>query len=340
MYRSCPAKAALCRRFIVCAFALMSLTSAGCGEESKALGEVCERDAQCATGTCAVHDGVGHCSQPCDATTACPAGADGVAMACREDGFCGPECAFSGVRNGFFCDGESGAAALCETASDVEVCDVCTCTPFGGGVCVPSLGCIDPLANGAACTVDFACQSGLCNPDTDRCTAPLANGTLCPGDRYCGSNLCDPVTDRCVAPLANGTSCSADKYCMSGHCDATLGCFTPGPVDAPCTRDAHCASNNCSNDGFPNVQGQCNIPLGGNCQYMPGVCNQCLSGSFGAFCSRDECNANAPCPTNWDCRDTTDGNTGCFQRCNPNENVYSQCWGSRYCRYDGICVSF
>lgn len=351
---------------LTAAWTLVAAMGVGCGEDPLGFGEPCERDGQCATGFCHVTDGVARCSQPCSATGSCSANLDGTSSTCREDGFCGPACAFSGTRNGYFCEGATGDVRLCTDGNDVEHCAICGCAPYGGGLCIATLGCIDPFPNGEACPEDAACASNLCNPATSECTAPLpvgatctegryceselcnpltdactlplADGVACSADTYCTSGLCDPNTDVCVQPLPDGSDCSADRYCASGTCSSGLGCITPGPLDAECSRDEECISNNCSTDGNWSATGQCNLALGSNCYRMANQCTSCLEGFLSAFCSRRACNANAPCPSDWDCRSTTDGGRSCFQRCDPNDSS-NQCFGTfRSCRSDGICT--
>lgn len=348
------------------AWVLIGVVGVGCGDDPLAFGELCERNGQCATGVCHLTDGVARCSQACDATAVCPANSDGSTSVCREDAFCGPHCDFSGMREGYICDVTSGDVVLCAEADDVDYCHVCGCASHGGGLCVTTLGCIDPYANGEPCPTDAACASTLCNPLDDRCTAPLAlgvacssgrfcesglchpvtntctlpfaDGVACTADGFCVSGLCDPHTDVCVQPLADGTDCTADRYCQSGTCSSGLGCITPGPLDAPCSRDEECISNNCSTDGNWSATGQCNLALGSNCYQMENQCTACWSGFLSAFCSRYYCNANAPCPDNWSCLDNPQGGRSCYQRCDPNETSNS-CFGDfRSCRWDGLCA--
>lgn len=309
------------------------LVMAGCGDEKLAEGLPCLEDRQCASGLCETVDDGNVCTQACTVGDACPALEDGSARTCRENGVCGAPCAYSGLRSGYLCNGDTGTVMTCEEGNDVDHCSSCGCAPYGGGLCISGRGCIDPVADGGDCDIDDICESRLCNPNGGTCTQPLATGEPCTVGRYCASGLCNEV---CVEPLADGEPCVGDNFCVSGMCDSMLGCISPGDVGDPCVRDTHCESGNCSTDGDYSMAGTCNVPLLSECSGS-GTCTNCVRTQLLiTICSRDTCSSSAGCGQGWSCERTTDGGRACFQVCDP--EGFFQCRQSPgTCQRDGLC---
>ena len=297
----------------------------GCGPLPVGEGEACELDTQCAEGSCVELDGRHACSSACEPGAACPAAHDGTAQVCREDGFCHAPCAFRGAREGSVC--RDGVVAACTELDAASACSDCGCEPYGGGVSVMGTGCVQPAADGEACTEDRLCASGLCDAGT--CVSPAADGAPCNADRFCASALCEPTTDRCISPLGGGAACTDDRYCGSGICGVlSRVCMVPGAIGDECGIDRECESANCSNDGDTSRAGRCNQRLGEVCDRDH--CNYCLGAdrTFGepGVCARERCAPGlAPCLGSWasrrfDCQPSADGPYYCYEQCPRDED--------------------
>ncbi|UJR83172.1 hypothetical protein [Sandaracinus amylolyticus] len=296
----------------------------GCGAETLGEGESCTADTECGVGACVELDGRRTCSIACAPGDACPDAFDGSARTCRESSYCGAPCTFTGSREGQAC--RDGAVVECASLEPADACSDCGCAMFGGGICVAGTGCVQPGPEGAACTEDRFCESGLCDPASGTCVAPSADGEACAEDRFCQSGLCNPLTDTCTSLLAAGAACDADRYCASGLCGTTSRvCVVPGAIDDPCSIDRECQSQNCSTDGDATRVGVCRQPLGEECDVDH--CNRCvgrdLSFGFPGYCSRSGCDpVTAPCGPpvgaynrRFDCRASVDGPYYCYETC-------------------------
>lgn len=292
---------------------LVACSLLACGNDAAPLGRDCIADTDCASGLCVVLDGQPVCSEPCTAGASCPSAPDDPLLTCREGDVCGPRCTFAGVQADFQCDSD-GTVRSCAAGNDVADCSVCGCSYFGGGRCVVGMGCIDPLPAGATCTVDDVCESFLCRPDTGVCTAPIPDGGACP----------------------------ADEYCVSRICGAGGSCLSPGNLGAACREDRECASAHCSTDGNTSMVGTCEIGVGRACGTLISMndpdCSLCRGAGFGNLCFRENCNdTNARCPSDWACRDTADGGTACFERCDPDRPFSGCAVSTAQCSSNGIC---
>lgn len=163
----------------------------------------------------------------------------------------------------------------------------------------------DPL--GAYCYDDDACGSGLCLEGF--CSSSCDSDADCSSDELpmvCGvgpdgSNVCAPG----CSTLASGFACDGGiavhcsqvttDSCGSCGCDGstycdydTDACLPLETVGNPCTRDSHCASDNCSE-----ISHVCRVPIGAACTNAD--CDRCESRSgVGTYCSR-ECDSNSDC---------------------------------------------
>jgi hypothetical protein len=305
-------------------FAVTLVVLTGCGQPLLHEGARCGADADCAGNECVELDGVRTCSTACLIDDVCPASADGSARACREDGYCHAPCSFTGARDGQVC--RAGAVVECASLAAADACSDCGCDAFGGGICVPTMGCVQPGPAGASCTEDRFCASGLCDPGSSTCIAPIADGAPCTMDRFCVSSLCNPLTDLCTSPLPGGEGCESNDYCASGVCGATSHvCVDPAALGEPCSTDGECASDHCSTNGDATRVGVCEQPLGEVCDGTH--CSRCVgrdrSVGFEGYCLRDVCDpVDAPCgpPVGeyhrmYDCRVSAAGPYHCYETC-------------------------
>jgi len=132
----------------------------------------------------------------------------------------------------------------------------------------------DGFKNGALCSRDIECMSGICQRETGwafkRCF-----GVQCKHDDHCETNRCD--NGLCVPKLGSCQPCDEDSDCASGACigfqctgkgqlmDENCGCLVNSncrsgrcegvnpriceallPMDARCNEDSDCASKYCS----------------------------------------------------------------------------------------------
>lgn len=316
--------------------------AAGCGRSLLGEGARCSVDADCAGNECVALDGASTCSSACLIDDVCPAAADGSTRACREDGYCHAPCSFTGARDGQVC--RAGSVVECGSLAAADACGDCGCDVFGGGICVPATGCVQPGPEGAPCTEDRFCTSHLCHPASDTCIAPIADGSACTDDRFCASRLCNPLTDLCTAPLSGGDDCESDRYCASGVCGvASQLCVDPAALGEACSTDRECASAHCSTDGDATRVGVCQQPLGELCDGSH--CGRCVGRDivfgFEGYCMRDTCDpASAPCgpPIGeyhrlYDCRLSSAGPYHCYETCPTDEDgaLSYRCLDSNYC---------
>jgi hypothetical protein len=181
---------------------------------ARGIGEPCSGGADCRSGACGIHAGMGECGVPCGDFDAC-----GTGLVCRGDvcitdrrspigGPCADDadcqtgsCAHQGSR--------SWCSAIC---TGPEGCPVgMTCEPAGSvSVCAPALG-----LDGEACSAAEDCLSGLCGS-------------------VGGSNVCLSFCDR-DTPCGAGYACrrlsgGSGAVCVAaggGGCSASPGAFGP-----------------------------------------------------------------------------------------------------------------
>ncbi len=116
--------------------------------------------------------------------------------------------------------------------------------------------------DGAACTTNADCSSGICNAATGLCSrragAGAPDGAACGRNSECHSGICSLVTRQCSPrgggerpPAPDGAGCAADADCSSGLCDrAARVCrstaATENPEGAACATNADCGSGRCN----------------------------------------------------------------------------------------------
>jgi hypothetical protein len=209
----------------------------------------CDDGKQCTTSD---HCEAGLCTgplKPCTATAACQVGMCDVATdTCVEvpgnDGAgCVDEdpCSLTSYCDGGAC--VTGQAVDC-TFLDSE-CAVGTCDPAVGCTVVPKNdgdGCDD----GFFCTINDACQAGLCAGAVNTCTAV--------GDT-CNVGVCNEAADKCtVTPGNNGGACSdgndctAGETCLNGTCLGGQAANNGANCDDQdgCTSGTTCANGTCT----------------------------------------------------------------------------------------------
>ncbi|MCB9525421.1 MAG: hypothetical protein H6702_18875 [Myxococcales bacterium] len=230
-------------------------------------GSACEVNAMCQSNTCIE----GECRRACNRDADCPASdwchVGGCkpklanSLACVEDRVCQ-----SGI-----CDLTCVACIRGEGCAANQYCDLpgendCRAKKANGQACSGAFEC-----TGGAC-IDGRCRTD-CNRDADcpagdfchvgGCVDKLANGAACVENRVCESNVCDVACVDCVndgqcgagevcvlvgvnsceRPRANGAACSRDVECAGwcdvGTCKATVG------AEVACSRNAVCTSGVC-----------------------------------------------------------------------------------------------
>jgi hypothetical protein len=173
---------------------------AGIVAGTRGIGEPCELDTECRSGTCYDDDGVHYCSASCAADSDClstfhcrsglcargPRGAIGAACLGNEDCAMGLLCAVT------------GDASWCTSFCDTTACpDGFDCVSAGGAmVCAPARGLV-----GQSCMVGEDCVSGLC---VDAGHGPVCT-EICGPMRTCFTGFecvraTDGVNGVCVAP--------------------------------------------------------------------------------------------------------------------------------------------
>lgn len=158
------------------ALALLSLLllSISCGDDKAAIGEACEVAGDCASGQCEATGAARTCTASCTTSADCVPTIDGRRRVCGGEGFCIDPCAdgSSGTTGGEPAVCVDGELVAC-SAVDETRCGVCGCELFGGGVCIGGNRCVEPRADGEACTLDEECQSELCYGDSSVCGSQI-----------------------------------------------------------------------------------------------------------------------------------------------------------------------
>jgi hypothetical protein len=204
-----------CPESHVCALGLCQMplpTDAPCEENPDCSSNICDPVAQACSPLITL-------GQPCTASGQCETGwCDNVTLVCGPQQPAGGACA-------------SGQAAQCQPGNRCTAL-VCTAIPGIGQVCDPATNpcdtgivctggtCVEPpLLNGASCTLDTECVSGLCY--FDFCSAKGLNGEVC------GDMVSKPCGDK--------SFCAIDAGATSGVCE-----MAPVPGD-PCETSTECA---------------------------------------------------------------------------------------------------
>jgi hypothetical protein len=219
--------------------------------DDRAVGEVCGRGIECASGACSS----GSCVSRCTLDSGCGAGevcvVDGAERVCLpatntlgvgEVCVDARDCVTGTCARGF---GEEDATCriACGTAHPCGVDDVCLPLGAGAGACVPL------REDGARCNDSSLCRAGSCVSDgfVAVCAAPCgddptsrcAAGFACVVDES-DRDVCMPLRN---PPRGDGEVCRDARDCASALCvrfvteTADLGrlCASPCPVDGCAT---------------------------------------------------------------------------------------------------------
>lgn len=168
---------------------------------SKALGETCSVNDDCAEGYCD-EGGSGTCAaqiadgQACSSSVSCASGSCNITCQAL-------------VAHGGPCTTPSGCADFGDTCNGISL----TCTAYGKA--------------GAACFNHADCSQELTCDTTQHCAARPKLGDACSNNVQCiGASWCDTSVMKCVAPKANGASCESSDECTSGYCPSAGTCTT------------------------------------------------------------------------------------------------------------------
>jgi hypothetical protein len=309
-----------------CTMALTGQADGTCANETAgkpAPAGQCSANGACGnTGNCAAG---GVCEQtamgvPCGAPS-CNNGQLTPAGSCNGSGTCTPGSAMA-CAGGFICASMTACKTACAADTDCESASSYCANPGASGTCVPKGG------DGAACSANDQCSSGLCgtNGGTHCCKA----GTTCPATvAACGTTDCTNTgvcnyPDSTVAPaslqtphdcqkvVCNGsggdtvvtdtsdTPVSTTLCLINGVCNGNVPQFDPAPTGTDCTGDNNPPNHVCGNTGNGNIAGacvQCNddgdclaIQDAGSlvCDTSQGKCLSCVSNG-GTVGSAGEC---------------------------------------------------
>ncbi len=217
------------------------------------------------------------------------------------------------------CAGGACTGGLAKNCDDGTACTADSCI---AGFCInkPLTG--TPCSDGSLCTVNDACQIGLCVPGT-----PL----VCPDGPGCTVPVCDGTTGACGtksafdgAPCEDGSKCTQGDYCLTGKC-------VSGYVN--CT-----ASDPC-------LTGACDV-ASGTCVFQPGpdgtACNDGNPCTVSDVCSGGKCLSGAlkECPSGQICAQAACDITTGTCVANPNGiacDDNNACTGGDHCQ-DGACL--
>jgi hypothetical protein len=340
----------------------------GCsGRSNVGIGGPCALDESCITGVCIRETRQaerrlwpgGYCSGNCANGQPCPSAScqrfeDGRSYCvslCGEEGDCraGYVCSTAiwaclpDCRSGWFC----GSTLVCNEKTGT--CDPPPVTPgpigapctwnaeCASSLCTPEQGASGPTYwTGGSCTLD--CGKASC-PSGSTCVTFASGGAFCSTSCVttddCRSNyVCSTAAGACLPDCRLGWPCGSTLVCneKSGTCDPPP--VTPGPIGAPCTWNAECASSLCTPE-----QG-----ASGPTYWTGGSCTQdcarvgCPSGSTcvplepsGAYCVAS-CSAAGGCRPGYVCALDIAG-------CLPDCNLGWSCGTSLVCDANtGLCV--
>jgi hypothetical protein len=274
--------------------------SGNCVQEMRPDGSSCEDGNFCTVGgTC----NAGVCeTSPRDCSGAGDQCNTGVCDAQAEE--CVPQPVANGTTcdDGLFCTvGDSCEQGSCtgqqrDCSGEDDQCNTGVCDESAGACVADPVADDTPCDDGQYCTVDDACQQGVCegggarscsaaggscrtgtcDEAADECTGdPVADGTPCDDQLYC------TVGDECVAGTCTAgdpRDCSAeDDQCNEGVCNESLNRCQPSPLPdtTPCDDGLFCTVNNtCSAGSCGGDPRDCS---GEDDQCNTGICDESAS---------------------------------------------------------------
>ncbi len=271
----------------------------------RANGAPCSIDEACLGGVC-VAGACSDCTTDADCLAAMHCDNEGSHRGCVDDAFFGEPCNEDpplGVAKNVDCyEGYCSLAGTCSQCLFDAHCEASSYCDTVSHTCVPK------APNGAVCTLDTQCASGICDLMCVECSADAD----CAAGMYCDTPL--GALNTCKPRMPLGGSCTADNQCISGACGE-------GACAAPCTADPDCPPTTfCEPFGkfcktkFPNG-------VGVGCT----ADNQCLSG----HCLLPALSC-VVCESNTDCSAT--------EYCSLNTCVSKKSTGAA-CLFDDECIS-
>jgi len=211
-----------------CAFG--STTTGG----TKADGEPCGGSDECVSGLCAVLPGTAYfyCRTPCVPGGACPSGESCVQYGVAGEGVCMPQASPTG--------------APC-TNNNACTSKICHSSPLGGMVCVAACQPTEPRCAGGQTCVNDDLYGPVCVPDGSTSSGTTLEGAACTADAECASGLCEQDVCRSRCDVFQ-PACLAGQACFPMG-DGNLGACMPSggaAVGAACAQNLDCLSAFCS----------------------------------------------------------------------------------------------
>ena len=148
-------------------------------------------------------------------------GSNGPDIDCKPNGTCTDEFGCSSEIYQHCYKKSGNENGVCVECLDYSHCPGMTDVEPFGFYCSKEYTCVPKLDNGFACSEDFECKSGYCNPDDKVCDC---NNTDDKGDVCCYS-LSYPKAfwstgqSKCVEGKEIGDKCNSDEECLSKKCE-------------------------------------------------------------------------------------------------------------------------
>ena len=322
--------------------------SVGCVFTDNALlcddGQTCTANSVCANGACSGGESVCECTDnadcgafedgnACNGTLFCELASNTCKVAPNTIVTCAPSTDPCLVA---VCEAADGLCALvpspgalpCDDSDACTTVDTCAAglcvgglaadcadnNPCNGQACDPMEGCSNPPLVGDACddgdpcTLNDACDSGVCLPGKNKA---CDDANVCTVDS-CAAGACvnDPTAGNCD----DGNPCTKDDVCLAGTCHS--GTLVICNDNSPCTADLCDSDSGCITI---NVNAPC---ADGDPCFLPGFCSSgvCISGPP-IYCDDD-----SPCTADW-----CDG--GC-----KHDAQEASCNDANACTQDDVCA--
>ncbi|MGB0588113.1 MAG: hypothetical protein ACPGU1_00400 [Myxococcota bacterium] len=333
----------------------------GCADDADCMnlddGNLCNGRMVCTDGECVEDTAVPSCDgdtgNPCTVSSCDPASGGcrivelPTGMDCDDGDACTPN--------------DRCEAGVCRSSPRI-LCDdhnPCTTDSCSDGACTYTTDDALPCDDGNGCTVDDACNSGLCLGTSgeacgcetdDDCTA-YDDADACNGVVTCESGVCKVKLSSLVICATPGADSCGAEVCNpeTGSCDFVNHPNGAGCDDSdPCTVDDQCAAGNCVSNALTCEAGPCDtgacIPGLGICQHTPTEdgtdCVGEAACSDGATCQAGLCVPSVdacPCGTDDDCAaedddDLCNGSMRCIQgRCAIDPETVVSCTADSVC---------
>jgi hypothetical protein len=296
------------------------LGGAGADAASKrALGEICRKNGDCASGLCGPKDRYGRQSCACATDADCNDG-----NACTSD-HCDPTthtCSHT-----FGCvTGVANASAVCTAKSCGFACNSgfkeCAGACILEGDCCTGADCTTDVADASATCVagicGFACNGGFMECTPGLCMeAECCTHADCDDGDGCTLDLCGPVSHTClqtrIRPFYSDTcvSCSVKSDCLDGDCCGGRCCTDGGTCSTNdqgipvCCTDCHGKSAKCC-DEISVTTTDSEVLYSAEAAYClegTGTCAGCTAcGTFNcSFSNVDNVDSNAICGVDYIC---------------------------------------